>query len=80
MFKAMKAASPALKAHLEKIGSPNSFPSTLEPTKVEWERMQSMYLSTLLASAVVSGTGTVWDDAVMAHAHAKVLLQASTPP
>ena len=53
MFKAMKASSRELQAQLEKNSTPSLFPKVLPAKKIEWERLQSMDLHTLLASLCI---------------------------
>ena len=47
MFKAMKASIQELQTQLKKNSTPNWFPKVLAAKKIEWERLQSMDLSTL---------------------------------
>ena len=62
MFKAMKASCRELQAQLEKNSTPNWFPKILPAKKVEWERLQSMDLQTLLASICISGAREKWNN------------------
>ena len=61
MFKAVKASCRELQAQLEQNCTPNRFPKVLPAKKIEWERLQSMDLRTLLASICISGAREKWD-------------------
>ena len=64
MFNAMKASGRELQAQLEKNCTPNRFPKVLPAKKVEWERLQSMDLRSLLASICISGAHEKWKNKV----------------